>query len=599
MITNRGRWLLLLSICGSALGVSFGLELISFVSLSVLAWIVLEWMLFRWRTFNVVRSMHVTRTVNGGEPPTTLWMSRPVQVQLQVILEGVFSVGGIPFVQLHDFLPAGLATENDAHVLQTSLRRELVHDYEFIPRAAGRFQLPGVCLRMSDLHGLFYAQRFVRVSHRFRVMPSCHRADSFGPMTKPHNSMMPPGMHRFLRAGAGPELLELREYVQGDPPKSIAWKVSARKGSLMTRQYESEVPARVTLFVDGSAGARVGLPGHRAIDSIVGTAATVAKAVMTERDPVGLVQYGDSETSVLKHGNGERHLFRILDALTNMSFRNNPDARLSQPAFDQAFALCEDLYPELLDPAINSVPFTLFPSKGLHQRKRPSRAPVLRGLWKVATFPFVFGAWLAGRWRGHAARMQLAGVMAVLYDLPADGTVRLAYDEPVMARYVYRFLTDHGAPWTDAVYNGRGRNVVVSHGRLATLADTLTRAVAMARDNEVFVLIADLIDHSDMPNRLIDAVRVARARNHRVVVICPWPAPVRAEKLIDLPDDVVEVTQRAEQFRLDEAAEKLRAQFRRLGVPFAMATEGKSIQLVLAEAGMAKDARTLTRVGAR
>lgn len=602
MVTNQGKWLMLLSACGAGIGVASGKGLLALVGLSVLCWVLLEWMVFRWRVFVVSRAMKVTRTINGGEPASMLWMGRPLQVRFHIKLEGISGTGGLPFVQFHDFLPAGLETVDHANFVQACLRSELTHEYEMTPMAAGRFKMPGICARISDLHGLFFAQRFLRVEHSFRVMPSPTRADSFPPLTKPHNSMMPPGMHRFLKAGAGPELLELREYQPGDPPKSIAWKVSARKGSLMTRQYESEVPARVTMFVDGSAGARVGLPGHRAVDSIVGTAATVAKAVMAERDPVGVIHYGDSETSVLKHGNGERHLFRILDTLTNMSFRDNPDARLSQEAFDQAYSLCEDLYPELLEPDINFVPLAFLPSRGLRKPRSLKPRSALRGcLGTLAFLCFGFIGVITGRvtarWRGHRQRMQLGAVLALLYDLPVDGTVRLAYDEAVMARYVYRFLTDHGAPWTDAVYNSKGANIAASYGRLGTLADAITRAVAMARDNEVFVLIADLIDHAGTLGRLKDAIRVARARNHRVIVICPWPAPVSAKKIATLPDDIIEITREAEGYRLEEAAEKLRAEFRRLGIPFAMATEGKSVRLVLAEAGMAKDARTM-RVGA-
>ena len=43
----------------------------------------------------------------------------------------------------------------------------------------------------------------------------------------------------------------------GDPPRTIAWKVSARRDRLITKEFESEVPVRCTLFLDTSVvGAR-------------------------------------------------------------------------------------------------------------------------------------------------------------------------------------------------------------------------------------------------------------------------------------------------------------------------------------------------------
>ena len=124
----------------------------------------LEWMLFRWRVFVVTRALNVTRTINDGEPPATLWMGRSVQVRFHVELQGLSSIGGLPFVQFHDFLPAGLETSDNANIVQTCLRKEVTHKYEMTPKAAGRFKMPGICARISDLHGLFFAQRFLSLS---------------------------------------------------------------------------------------------------------------------------------------------------------------------------------------------------------------------------------------------------------------------------------------------------------------------------------------------------------------------------------------------------------------------------------------------------
>jgi uncharacterized protein (DUF58 family) len=621
MLTNRGKWLVLLSICGCALGVIRSQELLAYVGLTALIWLLFEWLVFRCRVAIVCRSLEVQRTFNGGDVPRTLWMNRPVEIELTVSTR---VPGGIPFVRLHDFLSVGLETEDDQHIVQACLRGELKHVYQLVPRAAGRFVLPGVCARVSDLQGMFFTQRFLPCEDSFRVLPSCMQADPMPPMNKRHNSLMPPGMHRFLRAGSGPELLELREYVPGDPPKSIAWKVSARKGTLMTRQYESEVPVRVTLFVDGSAGARVGLPGHRAIDSAIATTATLAKSVMADRDPVGLVMYDDHETKLLKHGSGERHLFRILDALAERSFLKEPGpVAFSTKLMDQAWTACEDLYPELLESDVNRVPFFLISKPDSALKTLLLLLPIglllligsfQFGSWawwavasaRVAGSIIVLGALLVlvkemfsiGKRAILKRRLRFAVVLAELFELPADATVRLALDDAVMAKFIYKFLNRIGAPWTDAAFNAHGANIAAGQGRLGVLADSLTRSVALARDNEVFVLIADLLDHAGKLGRLIDAVRVARARHHRVVVICPWPAPVSKEKLAALPQDVIEITRKAEQLRLDGAAEALRTEFRRLQVPFAMASEGKSIRMVLAEAGLAKDGRT-SMVGTR
>ena len=76
-------------------------------------------------------------------------------------------------------------------------------------------------------------------------------------VTKQRNQQLPPGVHRLRSGGSGSELLDLRDYRTGDPPKTIAWKVSARRDRLITKVFENEVPIRCTLFVDVSSSVRV------------------------------------------------------------------------------------------------------------------------------------------------------------------------------------------------------------------------------------------------------------------------------------------------------------------------------------------------------
>src|SRR5205807_7342783 len=102
--------------------------------------------------------------------------------------------------------------------------------------------------------------------------------------SKRHNLLPPPGINRLLRPGTGSELLDLRDYLPGDPPKTIAWKVSARRDRLITKDFESEVPVRCTLFLDTSNSVRLGPPGKNALARLVEIAATVAQAAAGTRD---------------------------------------------------------------------------------------------------------------------------------------------------------------------------------------------------------------------------------------------------------------------------------------------------------------------------
>jgi uncharacterized protein (DUF58 family) len=70
----------------------------------------------------------------------------------------------------------------------------------------------------------------------------------------------PYGLGGQRSQGMGEEFFGLREYSPGDPPRNIAWKPSARTGTLAVRQYSAPAPSRLWVVLaapDGADGADV------------------------------------------------------------------------------------------------------------------------------------------------------------------------------------------------------------------------------------------------------------------------------------------------------------------------------------------------------
>ncbi|MFP6765553.1 MAG: DUF58 domain-containing protein, partial [Planctomycetaceae bacterium] len=372
MLTPRGYLLLLLGIIGAGAGVFHAQSLLALISLSVLVWLFFEWVLFRWRSAMQLRSLTCERTVNSIKASTgRLWTRRTARVTVRIVPRVAMRM---PWLQFEDLLPETLECRDGSNVVDGSLQGKAPFEfhYQVTPLGAGSAVLPGVTVRFSDLQGIFFTQRFLPARQSFRVRPTCLAVETGFSTTKQVNTLPPPGIHRIQRAGLGSELLELREYLPGDPPKSIAWKVSARRGVLMTRQYESEVPVRTTLFVDSSVGTRLGDPGQRPIDQMILLAGSIARATMSVRDPVGMVSFNNTGIKTLAAGLGERHFYRILDQLTDCAEAGSPPAaRLTDQLMEFTWSAMQDRYPELLHPRVNQLPFRLLPIRP--GRRRPVR----------------------------------------------------------------------------------------------------------------------------------------------------------------------------------------------------------------------------------
>src|SRR5687768_12823873 len=66
------------------------------------------------------------------------------------------------------------------------------------------------------------------------------------------------GMHRSPYFGHSVEFLPHREYAVGDDLRPVDWKVWARQGRLVIKQYEEDSNLRCTLMVDTSASMSYG-----------------------------------------------------------------------------------------------------------------------------------------------------------------------------------------------------------------------------------------------------------------------------------------------------------------------------------------------------
>jgi len=635
MLTQRGFWFLVVAVLTLAVGLLSGRAVLGLLGLTLLLWFAGEAFLFALRTSDLRRRLRVVRELADDRgPATTLWAGHAFTVRTAVLLEGRL---GLPYVALADRVPFGVeAVGGDWEAFGTLGADESLHaEYHLRCDLPGLVRFEGVRLRVSDLCGFFYRTAFLPREQVVRVLPGLVKGRQ-SPGVKRHNQLLPPGGHRLRRPGSGSELLDLRDYQAGDPPRTIAWKVSARRDKLITKEFESEVPIRCTLFVDTSAAVRVPHSGGRSVQRLVEIAAGVAQAAVRARDLVGLCLVDEHAAEVLRPDRHASHLTRLLRrlaeaaALAPSSARVDPDTLLPL-----AYAFAEEIDPECLSAEVNAVPawlewvasvpgFSRVRPKGLDDLYR-SRAFLARVFLRylpltclglllylaaatrgevpvvvlfalelgVVLFPLagllvlpVIGL-LAGRQRRLARwRKRLAALLAVRHGLTPGGAEALMEDNDALSLHLQRFLAEHHVPYLLPPYDEQGRYRFASADRVKTLAAALLRAVAHGRDNELFVLLVDLLEHGDELAPLLKAVRVVLSRHHQVVLVCPWPPGLpppgdgdEPPPDADLPGE--ESVAAALRQRLGDAFRAVRRAFARLGVPVLCAAADEAVPLIL------------------
>ena len=118
--------------------------------------------------------------------------------------------------------------------------------------------------------------------------------------------------------GTGVELLQLRDYVGGDALSRIDWKATARRGTLISREYSEAQHLEILLVIDAGRGSRVRAGALDRLGLYANVAARLAEHAVSIEDRVGLLVYADRTLSASMPERGLRAVARLRHQLETL-----------------------------------------------------------------------------------------------------------------------------------------------------------------------------------------------------------------------------------------------------------------------------------------
>src|SRR5947208_2371420 len=123
------------------------------------------------------------------------------------------------------------------------------------------------------------------------------------------------GITPLRQLGEGRLFESLRDWVPGDDLRHIDWKATARRGKVITRQYEAERRQQVLLVLDTGRLLTAEIAGLSRLDYVVRAALELAYAATQHDDNVGLMAFADGVQHFVAPQRGRAALKRVLDVL--------------------------------------------------------------------------------------------------------------------------------------------------------------------------------------------------------------------------------------------------------------------------------------------
>jgi len=563
MMTGQARLLVALGTVGLVFGIVRQQGSAQLASLTLLIWLGFSYSIFSWRLWNCLRSLQVERSIAGRTAPYgPLWAGKKTEVHVRLSCR--YPVPA--YTSIHDLVGRAAEIEGSASLLLERSKKMVDFRYQVLGQGAGTIAFFGVRCKFVDRTGLFTRVHVIPEMCRVRVLPQFASSSDPRPRIKRSNAIPHQGIHQMQRAGLGSELLDLRDYQIGDPPKSIAWKVSARRDRLMTRQYQSEVPVKINLLVEGGREMWCGHPGERLVDRTAFLVASACRAVVSAGDPLSLSLIGMRQSIYANDLSGERGFYRVLDQLSRFSEQTAPiRAGSSVKCIDSAALLLRYLRPDLFSNWVN-----------------PPRARSLNPWPRVR--------------RNRAVRNQFAYAICEHYQLSANDALSLPWDQGLLSEYAARFLAEHQQQ-TDVEPQPEDSTLRRQEYalRCQRVSNALKQILVRAKDNQVFVIFSSLLDpaspHSDSSLTLVQPVlRTIIGKHHRVCLVTTMPAAgkdaLAAAKNAE-PWTYHMLRRHAAAILEQEHASEMRNKIRSMGITSVFASASTIVPKILAEAELA------------
>jgi uncharacterized protein (DUF58 family) len=129
------------------------------------------------------------------------------------------------------------------------------------------------------------------------------------------NNLSEIGIKKIRRLGHSLEFEQVKNYVQGDDYRTINWKATARRGSLMTNTYTDEKSQHVYCVIEKSRAMKMPFDGLSLLDYAINASLVLSNIALLKEDKAGLITIAEKIGAVVPADRRPTQINKILEVL--------------------------------------------------------------------------------------------------------------------------------------------------------------------------------------------------------------------------------------------------------------------------------------------
>jgi uncharacterized protein (DUF58 family) len=217
-----------------------------------------------------------------------------------------------------DELPQQFQERNWKKHLTLKAKQQRKIQYHLRPLQRGEYYFGNIHLFIASPLGLV-CRRFttaaVETIHIYPAFMQLHKYELLSNATIQHEN----GSSRLRKIGQSMEFEQIKEYVSGDDIRTLNWKASARKGTLMVNNFMDERSQQVYCIIDKGRLMKMAFAGLTLLDHAINSCLVLSNVCLKKQDRVGVITFSNTLGSVLAADRKPVQKENILQLLYNQT----------------------------------------------------------------------------------------------------------------------------------------------------------------------------------------------------------------------------------------------------------------------------------------
>ncbi len=189
--------------------------------------------------------------------------------------------------------------------------------YNLIPKNRGEYYFGQLNVFASSKIGLV-AKRFVFDSTSLvKTYPSFKQLKKFELLNINQNSIAS-GLKKIRRIGHSMEFEKIKEYVLGDDLRTINWKATAKKNSLMVNLFQDEKSQQVYSIIDRGRSMKMPFNDLSLLDYSINASLVISNVVLKKHDKAGMLTFSKKVENIVAAERRNSQMQLILESLYNV-----------------------------------------------------------------------------------------------------------------------------------------------------------------------------------------------------------------------------------------------------------------------------------------